>query len=76
MPQEPRIQDTLGAPIKGYGEETSRRRRTHVAHSVYERNGVRFMRMQFYVQGTRNKATVHLEMREVQHDGCLHANFR
>lgn len=22
------------------------------------------MRMQFYVQGTRNKATVHLEMRE------------
>lgn len=62
---DPRIQDTLGAPIKGFGEESRRRRRTHVAHSVYERNGVKHMRMQFYIQGIRNKATVHLEMKEV-----------
>lgn len=60
-----RIQDALGAPIKGYGEETKRRRRGHVAHSVYVRDGVNHMRMQFYIQGIRNKATVHLEMREV-----------
>lgn len=59
-----RIQDALGAPIKGYGEESRRRRRTHVAHTVFERNGVPHMRMQFYVQGIRNKATVHLEMKQ------------
>uniref|UniRef100_A0A1L8DZT7 Mitochondrial import inner membrane translocase subunit Tim21 n=1 Tax=Nyssomyia neivai TaxID=330878 RepID=A0A1L8DZT7_9DIPT len=61
---DPRVQDALGAPIKGYGEETSRRRRRHVAHSVYQRDGVNHMRMQFYIQGIRNKATVHLEMKE------------
>lgn len=60
-----RIQDALGAPIKGFGEETRRGRRRHVAHSVYEKNGKKFMRMQFYIQGCRNKGTVHLEMREV-----------
>lgn len=60
-----RIQDALGAPIKGYGEESRRRRRQHVAHTVFERNGVTHMRMQFYVQGIRNKATVHLEMKQV-----------
>lgn len=62
---EPKIQDSLGAPIKGFGEETRRRRRTHVAHSVYEKNGIDHLRMQFYVQGIRNKGTVHLEMRKI-----------
>jgi len=62
---DPRIQDQLGAPIKGFGEETRRRRRQHVAHTVFERNGVLHMRMQFYIQGIRNKATVHLEMKQV-----------
>lgn len=59
--QDTRIQDLLGNPIKGYGEETRRRRRQHVAHSIYERNGKKFIRMQFYIQGIRNKATVQLE---------------
>lgn len=62
---EPKVQDTLGTPIQGFGEETRRRRRTHVAHSVYERNGIDHLRMQFYVRGIRNKATVHLEMRKI-----------
>lgn len=62
-----RIQDALGAPIKGYGEETRRRRRQHVAHQKFERDGVPHMRMQFYIQGIRNKATVHLEVRQVNH---------
>lgn len=59
--QDTRIQDALGVPIKGYGEETRRRRRQHVAHSVYERNGKQYIRMQFYIQGIRNKATVQCE---------------
>lgn len=64
--QDPRVQDALGAPIKGFGEMSRRGRRQHVAHSQFERNGVPHMRMQFYVQGLRNKATVQLESRRVR----------
>ncbi|XP_064539549.1 mitochondrial import inner membrane translocase subunit Tim21 [Drosophila montana] len=61
--EDPRVQDAIGAPIKGFGETSRRGRRQHVAHSSFERNGVPHMRMQFYVQGLRNKATVQLESR-------------
>ncbi|XP_060654798.1 mitochondrial import inner membrane translocase subunit Tim21 [Drosophila nasuta] len=60
---DPRVQDSLGAPIKGFGETSRRGRRQHVAHNSFDRNGVPHMRMQFYVQGLRNKATVQLESR-------------
>lgn len=63
--EDPRVQDALGAPIKGFGERSRRGRRQHVAHNNFERNGVPHMRMQFYVQGLRNKATVQLESRRV-----------
>ena len=63
--KDPRVQDSLGAPIKGFGEESRRGRRQHVAHSSFERNGVPHIRMRFYIQGIRNKATVHLESRRV-----------
>ncbi|KAH8325933.1 hypothetical protein KR067_010419 [Drosophila pandora] len=62
--EDPRVQDAIGAPIKGFGETSRRGRRQHVAHSSYERNGKPHMRMQFYVQGLRNKATVQLESRK------------
>lgn len=55
----------MGAPIKGFGEESRRGRRQRVAHTSFERNGVPHIRMRFYVQGIRNKATVHLESRRV-----------
>ncbi|XP_032591864.1 mitochondrial import inner membrane translocase subunit Tim21 isoform X2 [Drosophila grimshawi] len=60
---DPRVQDAIGAPIKGFGETSRRGRRQHVAHSSFDRHGVPHMRMQFYVQGLRNKATVQLESR-------------
>lgn len=62
---DPQVQDALGAPIKGFGEENSRRRRRHVAHTLYELDGVRYIRMNFYIQGLRNKATVFLEKKTV-----------
>lgn len=62
---DPRIQDALGAPIKGFGEENSRRRRRHVAHTMYELEGTKHIRMNFYIQGIRNKATVFLEKKAV-----------
>lgn len=55
------MQDALGAPIKGFGEESRRGRRQHVAHQLFDRNGTNHMAMQFYIQGIRNKATVKLE---------------
>ncbi|XP_067626060.1 mitochondrial import inner membrane translocase subunit Tim21 isoform X2 [Eurosta solidaginis] len=62
--EDPRVQDALGSPIKGYGEESRRGRRQRVAHTTFERNGVPHVRMQFYVQGIRNRGTVHLESRQ------------
>ncbi|CRK86557.1 CLUMA_CG000185, isoform A [Clunio marinus] len=59
-----RVQDSLGLPIKAYGEETRRRRRNHVAHQIYQKNNRNYMRLSFHIQGIRNKATVHCEMRE------------
>ncbi|XP_041970647.1 mitochondrial import inner membrane translocase subunit Tim21 [Aricia agestis] len=61
---DPRVEDALGTPIKAYGEETSRRRRTHVSHAVYEKDGVKHMRMRFYIKGIRNKAIVELDMKQ------------
>lgn len=59
-----RIQDAIGIPISGYGEETSRGRRRHVSHLQYQKDGTNYLRMKFYVSGSRKRATVHLEMKE------------
>ncbi|XP_077297911.1 mitochondrial import inner membrane translocase subunit Tim21 isoform X2 [Arctopsyche grandis] len=55
----------LGSPIKAYGEESNRRRRNRVSHAFYERDGVKCIRMQFYIRGSKCKATVQLDMKEV-----------
>ncbi|XP_021925080.1 mitochondrial import inner membrane translocase subunit Tim21 isoform X3 [Zootermopsis nevadensis] len=62
--KDPRVIDSLGEPIKGFGEETRRGRRRHVSHLFYERDGINFLRMKYYIQGSRKRGTVHLEMRE------------
>ncbi|XP_069354170.1 mitochondrial import inner membrane translocase subunit Tim21 [Maniola hyperantus] len=61
---DPRIEEALGSPIKGYGEETTRRRRTRVSHAVYEKDGVKHMRMRFYIKGIRNKGVAELDMKQ------------
>ncbi|XP_014369794.2 mitochondrial import inner membrane translocase subunit Tim21 [Papilio machaon] len=68
---DPRIEDALGAPIKGYGEETTRRRRTHVSHAVYEKDGVKHMRMRFYIKGIRNKGIVELDMKQNEYGNYM-----
>lgn len=35
------------------------------SHLEYEKDGVRYMRMVFYLKGFRERATAHLEMKEV-----------
>ena len=64
--KDPRVLDALGEPIKAYGEETRRGRRGHVKHTLYIQDGVEHMRMQFYIQGSRKRGTVHLEVQEVR----------
>lgn len=64
--EDPRVQDALGQPIKCFGEESRRRRRTHVAHQMYQKNNRNYMRLSFHIQGIRSKATVHCEMRMVR----------
>lgn len=70
-----RVKDSLGTPIKCYGEESRRRRRTHIAHQIYQKNNRNYMRLSFHIQGIRNKATVHCEMREVKNDCFLIATL-
>lgn len=60
-----RVQDALGEPITIYGEETRRRRRQHVGHFMYEKNGKKYLRMHFYLKGSFRKGTAQLEMIQV-----------
>lgn len=61
-----RVEDKLGLPITAYGEETRRGRRQHVSHLGFIGNdGRKHLRMRFYLQGSFQKGTVHLEMVEV-----------
>jgi len=62
--QNQQVIDALGEPIKGYGELTTRMRRRHVAHQPYEKDGINYMRMQFYVEGPVTKGVACLEMKE------------
>lgn len=80
------VKDSLGAPLKGYGETSARGRRRHIrfratssqfyfihmvwltlffSHLEYQKDGCDYMRMQFNVEGSRQKGKVLLEMKKV-----------
>lgn len=54
--------DNFGEPLKGFGETTRRGRRRHVSHLEYMKDGVKHMRMKFYIQGPIRRGTVNLEV--------------
>ena len=59
-----RVQDKLGEPVKAFGEESRRGRRNRVSQMKYQDNmGKNGIRIQFYLQGVRNRATVELDAR-------------
>ncbi|XP_018350364.1 PREDICTED: mitochondrial import inner membrane translocase subunit Tim21 isoform X2 [Trachymyrmex septentrionalis] len=62
--EHPKVMDILGAPVKAFGDETRRGRRRHIAHTYYIKDGVKYMRIRFYVQGTRRQGTVYAEVKE------------
>eukprot|EP00095_Tigriopus_kingsejongensis_P010536 maker-scaffold349_size200065-snap-gene-1.22 protein:Tk10536 transcript:maker-scaffold349_size200065-snap-gene-1.22-mRNA-1 annotation:"tim21-like mitochondrial-like" len=73
--QDPKIQDLLGEPIKAFGEETRRGRRRHVSHMDYvDKAGRKGLRVQFYLQGVRKRATVQIDAREGE-SGTMKTRF-
>lgn len=63
--EHPKVQDMLGEPIKAYGEESRRGRRNRVSHLVYQdEDGRKGVRVQFYLQGRRNRGIAQLDARE------------
>ncbi|XP_028813071.1 mitochondrial import inner membrane translocase subunit Tim21 [Denticeps clupeoides] len=62
----PEVIGAFGEPIKGYGETTRRGRRQHVGHVEYLKDGVKHMRLKFYIAGSEPglQGTVHAESKE------------
>ncbi|XP_078543641.1 mitochondrial import inner membrane translocase subunit Tim21 [Lissotriton helveticus] len=67
----PEVIGVFGEPIKGYGETTRRGRRQHVSHVEYMKDGLKCMRLKFYIEGSepRKQGTVHLEVIENPQSG-------
>jgi len=60
-----RVQDRLGTPLKFHGEESGRRRQTHVSHVAYQlTDGSKGIRLMFHVKGSRTSARAHADVRE------------
>ena len=61
-----KVQDFLGPPIKAFGEESRRGRRERIYNVKYvDKDGRNGIRLQFYLQGRRNKATCQLDARYI-----------
>ncbi|KAM9331805.1 mitochondrial import inner membrane translocase subunit Tim21 [Pholidichthys leucotaenia] len=62
----PEVIGAFGEPIKCYGETTRRGRRQRVSHLEYQKDGLKHMRLKFYIEGSEPgvKGTVHIESKE------------
>ncbi|XP_077100611.1 mitochondrial import inner membrane translocase subunit Tim21 [Siphateles boraxobius] len=62
----PEVIGAFGEPIKGFGETSRRGRRQQVSHVEYMKDGIKYMRLKFYVQGSEPglRGTVHSESKE------------
>ncbi|XP_025895527.1 mitochondrial import inner membrane translocase subunit Tim21, partial [Nothoprocta perdicaria] len=62
----PEVIAVFGEPIKGYGEATRRGRRQFVSHIEYVKDGLKHMRLKFYIEGSEaaKRGTVHVEVKE------------
>ncbi|NXU88070.1 TIM21 translocase, partial [Xiphorhynchus elegans] len=73
----PEIIGALGDSIKGYGEATRRGRRQHVSHIEYVKDGLKHMRLKFYIEGTESgkQGTVHVEVKENAETGRYEVHY-
>nr|XP_020465263.1 mitochondrial import inner membrane translocase subunit Tim21 [Monopterus albus] len=67
----PEVIGAFGEPIKCYGETTRRGRRQQVSHLEYQKDGLKHMRLKFYIEGSEPglKGTVHSESKESPETG-------
>ncbi|XP_034428074.1 mitochondrial import inner membrane translocase subunit Tim21 [Hippoglossus hippoglossus] len=67
----PEVVGAFGEPIKCYGETTRRGRRQQVRHTEYLKDGLKHLRLKFYVEGIEPglKGTVHSESKENNETG-------
>lgn len=67
----PEVISVFGEPVKGYGEMTRRGRRQHVSFIEYVKDGLKHVRVKFYIQGseTGKQGTVHAEVKENPESG-------
>ncbi|XP_056377428.1 mitochondrial import inner membrane translocase subunit Tim21 [Hyla sarda] len=62
----PEVIGAFGEPIKAFGETTRRGRRQHVASTEYFKDGLKCMRLKFYISGSepRLQGVVHVDVKE------------
>ncbi|XP_011365645.1 mitochondrial import inner membrane translocase subunit Tim21 [Pteropus vampyrus] len=67
----PEVIGVFGEPVRGFGEVTRRGRRQHVSFVEYVKDGLKHMRVKFYIQGSEpgKQGTVHLEVKENPENG-------
>ncbi|XP_039982426.1 mitochondrial import inner membrane translocase subunit Tim21 [Xiphias gladius] len=67
----PEVIGAFGEPLKCYGETTRRGRRQQVSHLEYVKDGLKHMRLKFYIEGSEPglKGTVHSESKENNETG-------
>ncbi|NWR57333.1 TIM21 translocase, partial [Bucorvus abyssinicus] len=73
----PEIIGVFGDSIKGYGEATRRGRRQFVSHIEYVKDGLKHMRLKFYIEGseTGKRGTVHVEVKENPERGRFEVRY-
>ncbi|NXH11768.1 TIM21 translocase, partial [Bucco capensis] len=73
----PEVIGVFGESIKGYGEATRRGRRQFVSHIEYVKDGLKHMRLKFYIEGseTGKRGTVHVEVRENPESGRFEVRY-
>ncbi|NXG57310.1 TIM21 translocase, partial [Hemiprocne comata] len=73
----PEIIAVFGDSIKGYGEATRRGRRQLVSHIEYVKDGLKHMRLKFYIEGSESgkRGTVHVEVKENPERGRLEVRY-
>ncbi|KFQ78003.1 Mitochondrial import inner membrane translocase subunit Tim21, partial [Phoenicopterus ruber ruber] len=73
----PEIIGVFGESIKGYGETTRRGRRQFVSHIEYVKDGLKYMRLKFYIEGSEpgKRGTVHVEVKENPERGRFEVRY-
>ncbi|NWU70780.1 TIM21 translocase, partial [Pterocles burchelli] len=73
----PEIVGVFGESIKGYGEPTRRGRRQFVSHIEYVKDGLKHMRLKFYIEGSEpgKRGTVHVEVKENPERGRFEVRY-